>query len=57
MKYFLCAYLFIGGSMGEPKLKEKHPTTPIEWIKNGFSATPKLQKNCVFSLNIAFKGI
>ena len=28
---------------GEPKLKEKYPPTLLAWIKNGFSATSKLQ--------------
>ena len=49
--------MFNGGSEGEPKLKEKHPPTPLGWIRNEFSVIFKLQKFCVFSLNIAFKGI
>ena len=29
---------------GDPKLKEKHQPTLLAWIKNGFSATSKLEK-------------
>ena len=42
------------GSESEPKLKEKHPSTPPGWIENGFLATSKIQKK---SLDIAIKGI
>ena len=36
-------FVYMGGG-GEPKLKEKHPPPILGWIKNGFSATSKLQK-------------
>ena len=54
--FLLRLFVHMGGE-SEPKLKEKHPPTPFGWIKNGFSATSKLQKFGVFSFNIAFKGI
>ena len=54
---FLVSLFVYSGGGGEPKLKEKYPPAPLGWIKNGFSATSKLQKICVFSSNIAFKGI
>ena len=40
---FLVSLFMYWGSEGEPKQKEKHPPTPLEWIKNWFSATFKLQ--------------
>ena len=54
---FLLRLFLHMGSECEPKLKEKHPSTAPGWIEKGFSATSKLQKICVFSLNIEFKGI
>ena len=42
---------------GDPKLKEKHQPTLLAWIKNGFSATTKLQILKKEYLNITFKGI
>ena len=33
------------GGEHEPKLKEKHPPTPIGWIKKGLLATSKLQRS------------
>ena len=54
---FLVSLFVYWGSRGEPKLKEKHPPTPLGWIKKEFSAIFKLQKICVFSLTITFKGI
>ena len=39
----LVSLFFIGGSVGGPKLKEKHKPTPLGLIKNGFIATSKSQ--------------
>ena len=39
---FLLRLFVHKGGESEPKIKEKHPPTPLGWIKNGFSATSKL---------------
>ena len=33
--FLLRLFVHLGGENG-PKLKEKHPTTPLGWIKDGF---------------------
>ena len=40
---FLMSLFVYWENGGDPKLKEKHQPTLLAWIKNGFSATSKLQ--------------
>ena len=46
--FLVCLFFFIGGSVGEPKIKEKHKPTPLGLIENRFSATSKISENLSF---------
>ena len=49
---FLMSLFVYWENGGDPKLKEKHQPTLLAWIKNGFSATSKLQKKKSFFIKI-----